>query len=106
MQDKKDKIYIHDDYIDLCDSSKKIVNNEYVDEIHKNEIDILPILLFMTKYNISRKQFAEMCDITYEQLDKLLDDFIPIEVIRKIERTLRLKENSLISEFKSTFYFD
>ncbi len=105
MKDKKDKIYINGDNIDFFDPNKKL-NDIEKNEINKSNIIKIPILFYMIKRDMSRREFANLCGISYEQLDKILDDKIPIEVIEKIEKTIGLNKGDLIRTNSNTIIFD
>ncbi len=105
MKDKKDKIYINKNNIDFFDPKTKI-NDINKHEIDKINLNITPIIFYMIKRDMTRQQFADLCGITYDQLDKILDDKISIEVIEKIEKTIGLNKGDLSAPFISTIFFD
>lgn len=105
MKDKKDKIYLNGNNIDFFNPKKKI-NDFDKNEVHKSKINMTPIIFYMIKRDMTRREFANLCGISYEQLDKMLDDLIPIEVIEKIEKTIGLEKGDLLKPNSSTIFFD
>ncbi len=105
MKNKEFEFFLNEDHIDFFDPNQKISDFE-IDEISRSKIKLHPILIYIAKNHLTRKEFAMRCDITLDQLDKILDDLIPLEVIEKIEKTIGLQKGGLINKHTNTIFFD
>lgn len=67
-----------------------------------------PIYTFLSKHHITLAEFAELCNVDYVEICKLLDREIKIDTVFKIEKKLGLQKGTLIYPSKelNIVFFD